>query len=110
VALVHEFERSQDRSFAIGGELASALVAAQAEAKLAPSVGQAAYVAFSQALVQLSTGRGHTLEGHKALEAVARLFRIDITMDDSNYGDGYKYPPFTEATAVDGPRAVAAAR
>jgi hypothetical protein len=82
----------QDETYAVGGELAAALVAAQRESNLAPSVAQAAYLAFSQAQLHLSTGRGHTGDAHKVLEKIARVFNIDIAMDDPMFGDGIKYP------------------
>lgn len=90
--LLREFEQAQDAAFAIGGEVATMLAAAQAEQRLGAAVGQPAFKAFSEALVHLSSARGSTIDGHRSLEKIARVFGIDFTAAD-DFGDSRKYPP-----------------
>lgn len=96
VSLLHQFERAQDQALALSGQLTAAVIAAQVEQRLAPGVTQSVFTAFSQAVVDLTAGRARTIEGHRALEAIARLFNIEAAADGANgYGDGIKYPPAT---------------
>lgn len=69
------------------------LAAAQAEQRLGAAVGQPAFKAFSEALVHLSCARGSTVDGHRSLEKIARVFGIDFTAADDEFGDSRKYPP-----------------
>ena len=92
-SLLVEFEREQDRVFTLGARLMAALVSAQQENRLAQSIGHPAFVAFSQVVSHLTAARGSTVDGHKALEKMARAFRIEFRTDDAlAYGDVYKYP------------------
>ena len=92
--LLRRLESAHDTTIALAGELASALVAAQAEQRLGAAVGQPAFMAFSQAMLHLSTARGHTVDGHRILEKIGRVFQID-TPDATvtGFGDEFKYPP-----------------
>lgn len=97
-------ERAQDEAFALGGQVAAALVDAQREQKLAAGVGQPVYAALSQALLHLGTARGHVVDGHKSLEKIARLFRIDVPATEIlGYGDVFKYPPAPGGAALPTP-------
>lgn len=91
--MLREFEQAQDTVMALGGRIVASLVTAQQEYRLAPSVGQPVFSAFSQAVAQLTAARGSTVEGHRSLEKLARAFRIPFRIKDSyGYGDMYKYP------------------
>ena len=93
-------ERAQDDAFALGGQVAAALVEAQIEQKLAAGVGQPVYAALSQALLHLGTARGHVVDGHKSLEKIARLFHIDVPAGEIvGFGDEFKYPPLPKGAA-----------
>lgn len=97
-SLLVQFEREQDRVFTLGAQLMGALVSAQQENRLAQSVGHPAFVAFSQVVSHLTAARGSTVDGHRALEKMARAFRIGFRPDDAlAYGDVYKYPSMAEA-------------
>ncbi|KQR84210.1 hypothetical protein [Sphingomonas sp. Leaf343] len=69
------------------------LAMAQAEQRLGAAVGQPVFKAFSEALVHLSSARGATVDGHRALEKIARVFDIAFTAADEDFGDSRKYPP-----------------
>lgn len=88
VSLLHELERTQDRSYALAGKLMAALVEARIERNLSPTVGKQIRTGLSQATVHIASGQAQMADVHRALEALAKA--LDIRADA--FGDGSKDP------------------
>lgn len=81
-SLLRQLERDLDQAFASAGRLAAALPVAQSEARLSAVVGQQAFEHFGNAVVAIGTARGHTVAGHRILEAVAKRLGYQTAYGD----------------------------
>ena len=102
-ALLWKLEDQLDEAFATCGELSAALPRARAEAKLPAIAGQAAFQYFSQVALAIGEARGHAVNGHRVLDKVRKVIRMDegdgLGGNGSDFGDARPKSLFTDGVA-----------
>lgn len=83
---LRRFENLLDQTFAVGGDLARALVEARTSHEVSAVVGHKVFQAVAEAQLAVTQARGHAVSGHRLLDRVAEALRIDPAL----FGDTTK--------------------
>ena len=95
IKLLHQFERLQDQTFAVGGKLMAALVDARIERGLSATVGANIRAELGGSIVSITDAQCRTAKMHRQLETLARGLGIDPAM----FGDESKGPAKSSPTS-----------
>lgn len=71
-------ESAVDRALTDAATLAAALPGARAEAALAATTGQPAFEQVAASIAALAQARGHLVDAHRSLGALARRLGLDV--------------------------------
>lgn len=97
--LLRKLEDQLDEAFSTCGELAAALPRARSESRLPAVAGQAALQHVSQVFVALGEARGHAVNGHRVLDKVRKIIRMDEVEDINGFGDAQPKGLFVEGVS-----------